>query len=70
MCGYEVSGMVLLQAHLYIHSLNERVTFEVLPLSSCALSPTMLLLLETFLEPLLWNSFRFQCHIFWMSLLT
>jgi hypothetical protein len=32
----------------------------VLPLSSYALSPTMMPLLETFLKLLLWNSF--QCH--------
>jgi len=39
------------------------VTFEVLPLSSYALSPTMLSLLETFLEFLLWNSFQYCHHI-------
>jgi hypothetical protein len=35
-------------------------TFEVLPLSSYAINPKMLPLLETFLELLLWNIF--QCH--------
>jgi hypothetical protein len=50
--GYEVPGMILLQAsYLYTYSLLRGVTFEVLPFSSYALSPTMLPLLETF-----WNS--------------
>jgi hypothetical protein len=45
--------------------LTERVTFEVLPFSSYALSPMMLPLLETFLELLLWNSFQMpSSHIF------
>jgi len=52
--------MILLQAYLYVYSLLRVVTFHVLPFSSCALSPRMLPLLETFLELLLWNSF--QCH--------
>jgi len=60
--GYEVPGMVLLQAYLYMHCLLIEVTFKVPLLSSCALSPLMLPLLETFLELLLWNSF--QCHHF------
>jgi hypothetical protein len=34
----------------YSYSLQRGITFEVLPLSSCALSPTMLPLLETFLQ--------------------
>jgi hypothetical protein len=38
-CGYEVPGVVLLQAYLYAHSLLRGVTFQVLLLSSCALSP-------------------------------
>jgi len=38
-----------------------------LPLSSYALSPTILLLLETFLELLLWNIFQCCHHIFWMT---
>jgi len=37
--------------------------FEVLPLSSYVLSPT-LLLLETFLGILLWNCFQCHCHVF------
>jgi hypothetical protein len=49
--GYKVPGMILLQAsYLYTYSLFRGVSFEVLPFSSYALSPTMLLLLETF-----WN---------------
>jgi len=49
MCGYEVTEMISLQAScLYTHSLLTLVTFEVLPLSSYALSPTMLPLMETF----------------------
>jgi hypothetical protein len=60
-CDYEVPGMILLQAsYLYTYSLPRGVTFEVLPLSSCVLSPTMLPLLETFLELLLLNIF--QCR--------
>jgi hypothetical protein len=38
-----------------------------LPLSSYAPSPTILLLLETFLELVLWNRFQWCHHIFWMS---
>jgi hypothetical protein len=45
-CGREVLGMILLQAYLYAYSLLRGVTFQVLPLSSNALSRTMLL--ETF----------------------
>jgi hypothetical protein len=37
------------------------------PLSSYALSPRILLLLETFLEFLLWNDFQCRRHIFWTS---
>jgi hypothetical protein len=55
--------MALFQAYLYTYSLLRGVTFEVLPLSSCALSPTMLPLLETFLELLLWSSFQCRRHI-------
>jgi len=57
----------LLQAYLYAYSLLRGVIFEVLPLHSCALSSTMLPLLETFLEFLLWNSFQWHRHIFCMS---
>jgi len=67
-CSYEVLGTILLQnSCLYIYSLLRRVTFEVLPLNSCALSPTMLPLLETFLELLLWNSFQCRRHVFYIS---
>jgi hypothetical protein len=53
-CGYEVTGIILLQAsHLYTHSLLRGVAFKVLPLSSYRYSPTVLPLLETFLEILL-----------------
>jgi len=62
--GYEVPGIILLQAYLYICSLLRAVTFKVLPLSSYALSSTMLPLLETFLELLLWNDFQCYCHSF------
>jgi len=53
-------------AYLYTCSLLRGFNFKVLPLSSYALSPMMLPLLETFLELLLWNSFQCHCHIFWM----
>jgi hypothetical protein len=46
----------------YSYSLLRGVTFDVLPLSSYALSPTMLPLLETFWELLLWYSFQCRCH--------
>jgi hypothetical protein len=48
--GYEVPKMILLQVYLYTYNLLMRVTFEMLPLSSNALSPTMLPLFETFLQ--------------------
>jgi hypothetical protein len=42
-CGYDVPGMILLQAwYMYTHSLLRGVIFEALPLSSYALSPVML----------------------------
>jgi hypothetical protein len=63
-CGYEVPGMILLQTYLYTYNLLRGVTFEVLPLSSYVLSPTILSLLETFLELLFWNSFQCHHHIF------
>jgi hypothetical protein len=47
-CGYEVPGMILLQAYLFTYSLLRGVTFEVPLLSNYALSPTVLPLLETF----------------------
>jgi len=56
--------MILLQAYPYTYSLLRGFTFEVCPFSSYALSPTMLQLLETFLELLLWNSFQYCLHIF------
>jgi len=40
--GYKVLGMILLQAYLYTYSLLRGVTFQILPLSSYVLSPTML----------------------------
>jgi hypothetical protein len=63
-CGYAVPRMILLQAYPYTYTLLRQVTFKVLPLSRCALSPTILPLLETFLELLLWNSFQCHHHIF------
>jgi len=65
-CGNEVPGMISLQvSYLHTYSLLRGVTFGVLPLNSDALRPTMLPLLETFLELLLWNSFQ-CCHFFWL----
>jgi hypothetical protein len=50
-CGYEVPGMILLQAsYLYTHSLLRGITFQALPLGSHALGRMMLPLLETFLN--------------------
>jgi hypothetical protein len=66
-CGCDVHGMVLLQAHLHYYSLLRGFTVEVLPLSSYALSSTMLPLLETFLELVLCNSFRCLCRVSFMS---
>jgi hypothetical protein len=42
--------VILLQTYLHTHTLLREVASEVLPLSSYALSPAMLPLLETFLE--------------------
>jgi hypothetical protein len=50
-CNCGVLGLILLHPYPYTNSLLRGVTFQVLPLSSYALSPTMLPLLETF-----WNS--------------
>jgi hypothetical protein len=61
--GYEVTGIMSLQLHLYTYNILRGVTLQVLPFSSYALSPTMLPLLETFLELLLWNSFHCRHHI-------
>jgi hypothetical protein len=63
-CGYEVLGMILLQAYLYTYNLLRWVTFEALPLRSCALSPPMLSLFITFLKHLLWDSFQYHHHFF------
>jgi hypothetical protein len=49
---------------LCAYSLLRGVTFEVLLLSSYALTPKTLTLSETFLELLLWNSFQCRCHFF------
>jgi len=65
--SYKVPGIILLQAYIYTYSLLRGATLEVLPLTSYALSPMMLLLLETFLELLLWNSFQ-RRHIFFIIL--
>jgi len=66
-CGYEVGEMILLQAYLCTYSLlrdgESVVTLKVLPLSSYALSITILPQLETFLELLLWNTFQCLRHI-------
>jgi hypothetical protein len=51
--GYEVSGMILLQAYLYTYTLLKGVAFVVLPLGSYAFRPIILPLLKTFLELLL-----------------
>jgi hypothetical protein len=57
-CGCEVPVIILLLVtYLYIYSLLRGVTFQVLSLSSYALSTVILPLLETFLELLLWNKF-------------
>jgi len=61
---YEVPGMISLYPYLHTYSLLTGVTSQVLPLSSCALSQTMLWLLETFLEPLLWHSRHFFLDVF------
>jgi hypothetical protein len=53
-----------------LNSLLTGVTFEVLPLSSYALCPTMLPLLETFLELQLLNSFQGRRHIYWTALIS
>jgi len=55
-CGYKAPGMVSLQAYVYLYNLLRGFIFEVLPLSSYALIPTMLPLLETFFKLVLWKS--------------
>jgi len=52
-CCDEFPGMILSKEYLYACILLIGVTFEVLPFSSYVFSPTMLPLLETFLELLL-----------------
>jgi hypothetical protein len=47
-CDHEAPGMILLQEYPYTYSLLKGVTFNMLLLSSYALSPMMLPLLETF----------------------
>jgi len=61
------SRNVSYQAYLYTYNLLRGVTFEVLPLSNYAFSQTMLPLLETFLELLLWNSFQCHRHFFFLD---
>jgi hypothetical protein len=64
-CNYEVPRMILLQAaYLYTDSLLRGVTFEVLPLSSCAFSPTMLPLFETFWNPCCGTAFSAVITLF------
>jgi len=59
--------MFLLQAYMYNYSLQRAVTFQGLPLSSYAINPTMLPLLEIFLVLLLWNDFQCRRQNFFMS---
>jgi hypothetical protein len=53
----------LLQAYFYTHSVLTDFNFEVLPVSSYTLRPSNVLL-ETFLELLLWNKVQSRHHIF------
>jgi hypothetical protein len=41
-CGYKVPGTILMQTYQYTYCLLRRFMFEVLPLSSYSLGPTML----------------------------
>jgi hypothetical protein len=64
-CLFKAQG----QLYFYIripNSLLRGAIFEILHLSSYAISPTMLPLLETFLELLLWNSYQCRRHVLWM----
>jgi hypothetical protein len=64
-CSHEFIRIILVQvSYLYTYSLLRGVNFKVPPLSSCALGPTMMPLLETSLELLLWNFFQCCHHIF------
>jgi hypothetical protein len=47
--------------------LTERTHLRITVMVSCALSPIMLSLVETFLEHLLWKSFQCHHHIFLSS---
>jgi hypothetical protein len=59
-CVYEVPGMNLFEAsYQYTHSILRGVTFKVVPLSRCAISPQV----QIFLENLLWNIFQWLCNI-------
>jgi len=61
-CGYNVHRIILLQvSYLYTYSLLRGVTQNT-PLSSHTLSPTMLPLLEIFLDILLLNTFQHRHH--------
>jgi hypothetical protein len=61
--------MILLQAsYLQPYSLLTGISFEVLSLGSYALVPTLLPLLQTFMELLLWNTFQCRHHIFFWCL--
>jgi len=60
---------LLQDSYPYTHSLLRGVTFEALPLSSCALSPTMLPQLKKVLELMLWNNFQCLRHIFFFGCL-
>jgi len=60
-CGYDVPGMILLQTYLYTYSLLRGVTFKALPLSSYALSPVILPLLDV------WN---YCCEIAFSAVVT
>jgi hypothetical protein len=67
-CGYEVSGMIFLKAsYPYTYRLLTGVTFRVLLWNNYAFRPTMLPLLETLSELLLWNSFQCRRYIFGIS---
>jgi len=48
---------------VYLQVSETWLIFDILPLSSYALNPTMLPLLQTFLELLLY-SFQHHCHFF------
>jgi len=66
---YEVLGMILLQAYLCNYSFRDGSPSKYSPVSAYAISPTMLPLLETIFEILLWKTFSALVPFFFLGCL-